>query len=125
MAASPFNKNPRTKHITNDGNAIRAAGNVLPVLMVKTHFGTGAICKPSHSFFENIIGHIENSFSELSDIRRRWHLSHRFAVITARQCGSGYKKTTDESPLENICHMAWARGGSNTLTQLFSCLSWT
>ena len=88
MTAAPFNKNPRTKHITNDGNAIRAAGNVLSVLMVKTHFGTGAIYKPSHSFFENIIGHMR-------------------------------------SPLENNCHMAWTRGGSNTLTEIFSCLSWS
>ena len=61
MTAAPFNKNPRAKHITNDGNAIRAAGNVLSVLMVKTHFGTGAIYKPSHSFFENIIGHMKNT----------------------------------------------------------------
>lgn len=125
MTAAPLNKNPRTKHITNDGNAIRATGDVLSVLMVKTHFRTGAIYKPSHSFFENIIGHMKNSFSELSDIRRRWLRHHRFAVITAHQCGSGYKKTTDESPLENICHMAWARGGSNTLTEIFSCLSWS
>ncbi len=125
MTAAPFNKNPRTKHITNDGNAIRAAGNVLSVLMVKTHFGTGAIYKPSHSFFENIIGHMKNSFSELSDIRKRRLKCHRFAVITAHQCGSGYKKTTGGSPLENNCHMAWTLGGSNTLTEIFSCLSWS
>lgn len=96
MTAAPFNKNPRTKHITNDGNAIRAAGNVLSVLMVKTHFGTGAIYKPSHSFFENIIGHMKNSFSELSDIRRRWLKCHRSPSLRLISAAQGIRKPPAE-----------------------------
>ena len=125
MTASPFDQNSWARHISDDGHAIGAAGDMPPILVRKPHSRTGTVHKPFYPFFENIIGHMKNSFSELSDIRRRWFRYHRFAVITAHQCGSGYKKTTDESPLENNCHMAWARGGSNTLTEIFSYLSWS
>lgn len=55
MTASPFDQNSLAKHISDDGHAIGAAGDMPPILVRKPHSRTGTVHKPFYPFFENII----------------------------------------------------------------------
>ena len=56
MTASPFDQNSWARHISDDGHAIGAAGDMPPILVRKPHSRTGTVHKPFYPFFENIIG---------------------------------------------------------------------
>jgi len=55
MSASPFDKNASALRTTDDGNAIRTAGNVFSVFSVKLDRRTGAFHDIIYSFAKNII----------------------------------------------------------------------
>ena len=78
MTASPFDQNSWARHISDDGHAIGAAGDMPPILVRKPHSRTGTVHKPFYPFFENIIGHMKNSFCGLAalGIRNRRTITH-------------------------------------------------
>lgn len=57
MTATPFDQNLGTYGVPNDGNAICAAGDMLPVLMRKSRFRTGSLYKPTNALNKSLIGH--------------------------------------------------------------------
>lgn len=52
MTASPFDQNSWARHISDDGHAIGAAGDMPPILVRKPHSRTGTVHKPFYPFFE-------------------------------------------------------------------------
>ena len=103
MTASPFDQNSWARHISDDGHAIGAAGDMPPILVRKPHSRTGTVHKPFYPFFENIIGHMKNSFCGLAAL--------------------GIRKTAGRLPILQNCQH-WHGFGGGSSKPAVSCLFW-